>query len=321
MTKFIPILVMRGVRKMFGTTVALDHVDLDVGAGEVHAVIGENGAGKSTLMKILCGVIPPDEGEIQLGGEPYRPRGPHHAMRNGLAMIHQELNLAPHLTAEANILLGMENSRAGFLRAGVNLPRARATLDQLRRPDIPLDLPVRQLGIGEQQIIEIARALAVNARIIVMDEPTSSLSGEDRLHLFQVIRRLKERGISVIYISHFLEEVREICDRFTVLRDGKTVGTGEVASTPQSELIRMMVGRKIEDIFPPRDRTPGEPVLSVGKLRGTKLPREASLQLYRGEILGLAGLVGAGRTETLRAIFGLDPIVSGSARLAAATAG
>jgi len=310
-----PLLSMRNVRKRYGPTIALDGVDLEVAAGEIHAVIGENGAGKSTLMKTLCGVVEPDSGEITLGGAAYRPQGPAHAARNGLAMIHQELNLAPHLSVEANILLGMEKSAAGFLNRRTNLARAREALAQLQREDIPLDAPVRTLGIGERQIVEIARALVVNARIIVMDEPTSSLSGDDRAHLFAAMRRLRAQGISLIYISHFLEEIQEICDRFTVLRDGKTVGAGVIADTPQSELIRMMVGRKIEEFFPPIEHTPGDPALSVRALSGRIQPRGFNIELRRGEICGLAGLVGAGRTESLRCLFGLDVVDEGAISL------
>lgn len=312
--KEIPLLHMRGVVKRFGSTLALEGVDLTVGHGEVHAVIGENGAGKSTLMNVLCGVIEPDEGEIELGGAPYTPTGPLSAARHGLAMIHQELSLAPHLSVEANILLGREHSRAGFLASRANLARAREALAQLERPDIDLRQPVGRLSMGERQLVEIARALSLEARVIVMDEPTSSLSNDDKRHLFAVIRRLRDRGLSVIYISHFLEEIEEICDRFTVLRDGRVSGSGAVAGTPRAELIRMMVGRQIEEVFPRTKRERGTPILRISSLSGRKIPRAATFELHRGEILGLAGLIGAGRTESLRAIFGLDPIASGEVR-------
>jgi len=241
---------MTGVRKRFGATVALEGVDLQVQPGEVHALIGENGAGKSTLVKILSGAIDPDAGAMALDGRPYKLTNPHDARRQGIAMIYQELNLAPHLTVEANVMLGIEQSRFGILRRSVMRQRVLSALAKLRHPDIKPDVRVRELSIGAQQFVEVARALVTEASIIVMDEPTSSLAQEDTASLFDLIHRLRDRGVSVIYISHFLEEVRAVADRFTVLRDGRVTGAGSVSETTTARIIEMMVGRRLDEMFP-----------------------------------------------------------------------
>ncbi len=310
-----PLLETRGVRKRFGSTVALDGVDFDVLRGEVHGLIGENGAGKSTLMHVLSGLVPADAGALSLDGAPYRPRSPAQAARRGVVMIHQELRLAPHLTVEANVTLGIESAAAGFLKSRANASMAREALGRLRRGDLPLGRRVGELSIGDRQIVEIARALARRARLIIMDEPTSSLSQADKAGLYDAIRRLTAEGVGVVYISHFLEEVAEVCDRATVLRDGRSVGTRRVADVAAAELIRLMVGRRIEEVFPRSPRPIGEPLLAVAGLAGREAPRGLNLQLRRGEILGLAGLIGAGRTESLRLIFGLEPLAAGTIRL------
>jgi len=306
-----PRLRMVGVRKSFGATVALKNVSFEVEPAEVHALIGENGAGKSTLMKILSGAYKPDGGQIELDGQPFVPRDPLHARRSGIAMIYQELILAPHLSVEENILLGDEPHHFGWL----NRPRRRAlahqALRELHHDNIPLDAPVNQLTIAEQQIVEIARALIGSPKVIIMDEPTSSLAQADAENLFAVIQRLRQRGVSLIYISHFLEECQRIADRYTVLRDGESVGAGDMAAARLNDLIRLMVGREIEDIYPRVPHALGKPVLELHSLCGQKKPRSVSLTLHEGEILGIAGLIGAGRTETLRAFFGLDRIKSG----------
>lgn len=309
-------LTMRNVIKRFGATVALDGVHLEVAPGEVHALIGENGAGKSTLMKVLSGALRPDAGEMQLDGRPYRPANPLDARQTGIAMIYQELTLAPHLTVEENVTLGIEQARWGVLQRRPMRARVRAALDELSHPDIHPDVPVRELSVAAQQLVEVARALMTDARIIVMDEPTSSLTGEDTAHLFALIRRLKTHGVSIIYISHFLEEVREIADRFTVLRDGATVGGGGVADTPLRRIIELMVGRDLAEMFPRVPHEPGEVVLELHGLSGLRMPRGVDLALRRGEILGLSGLIGSGRTELLRAVFGLDPVRDGRVRVA-----
>ena len=313
----VPRLEMSGVRKRFGATVALDGVDLLVRPGEVHALIGENGAGKSTLMKVLSGALPADDGQMLLDGRPYRPAGPLDARRHGIAMIYQELNLAPHLTVEENVMLGIEDTVLGFLRRAPMRQRVTAALAQLHHPDIRPDVRVRDLSLGAQQLVEVARALAADARIILMDEPTSSLTRADVTHLFDLIRRLRDRGVSVVYISHFLEEVQRVADRFTVLRDGRVTGSGSVADTPTSRIIEMMVGRRLEEMFPRVPHAIGGPALCLEKLSGEPIPTDVSLTLHHGEILGVAGLIGAGRTELVRTVFGLAPVRSGRIRVLA----
>ena len=308
-----PRLRMAGVRKSFGATVALKNVSFEVEPAEVHALIGENGAGKSTLMKILSGAYHPDGGQIELDGQPFVPRDPLHARRSGIAMIYQELTLAPHLTVEESILLGEEPHRFGWLNRSRRRALAHQALGELHHDNIQLDAPVNQLTIAEQQIVEIARALIGSPKVIIMDEPTSSLAQADAENLFAVIQRLRQRGVSIIYISHFLEECQRIADRYTVLRDGESVGAGDMAAPRLNDLIRLMVGREIEDIYPRVPHALGKPVLELHSLCGEKKPRSVSLTLREGEILGVAGLIGAGRTETLRAFFGLDRIKSGRA--------
>jgi ribose transport system ATP-binding protein len=306
------ILVMRGIARRFGTTVALDDVDLDVHPGEVHALVGENGAGKSTLMKVLAGAEHADAGKILLQGKRFDPRSPSHARSAGVAMIYQEFNLAPHLSVRANLLLGDETTRAGFLRN--DDARCRTALDRLGLR-IDLDQRVQKLGVADQQMLEIARALIGDAKLIIMDEPTSALAGEEVSRLFHVIRELRSAGIAIVYISHFLEELEQIADRITVLRDGRTVGTGRLNEWPRERIVQAMVGRRVEEMYPRVPHEIGRPLLTVTDLRGKPLPKRASFTLHRGEILGIAGLVGAGRTETLRTLFGLDPRRGGSATL------
>jgi ribose transport system ATP-binding protein len=303
---------MVGVRKSFGATHALRDVSFEVGPGEVHALIGENGAGKSTLMKVLSGAYEPDAGRIELDGQPFTPADPLHARRGGIAMIYQELNLAPHLSVEENILLGEEPSRWGWLDRRRRRELARRALAQLQHEPIPLEAPVHTRTIAEQQIVEIARALVGRPKVLIMDEPTSSLTQVDTENLFAAIGRLRQQQVSIVYISHFLEECQRVCDRYTVLRDGETVGHGPMAEVQLEELIRLMVGREIQDIYPRTPHRLGEPLLEFRALAGETKPRSVSLRLRAGEILGIAGLVGAGRTETVRASFGLDRLRSGS---------
>ena len=310
-----PRLRVTGIRKRFGATLALDGVDLSVERGQVLAVVGENGAGKSTLMKVLSGAHHPDEGQMSLEGEPYSPRTPMDARRAGVSMIYQELSLAPHLSVMENILLGMEPTRGPFVKWDEIRRRAADALRQLGRPDIRPEAIVSRLSPADRQLVEIGRAIAIGCRVLVLDEPTSSLTAADIRHLFDLVRRLKADGHSILYISHFLEEVREISDRFTVLRDGKSVGEGRTADVPVSRIIQLMVGREVADLYPRSARAPGELVLEVNRLQGARGPQNASLQLRRGEVLGIAGLVGAGRTELLRAIFGLDPVRAGQVRV------
>ena len=307
---------MHGVQKRFGGTVALDGVDFAVRAGEVQALVGENGAGKSTLMKVLSGAHAADRGRMFLDGTPYSPRNPLDARRAGVSMIYQELSLAPHLSAEENILLGMEPTRCGLLRRREMRRSAVEALRQLEHEEIPPYVPVGELPIGAQQLVEIARAIAVGCRVLVLDEPTSSLSQKDVQRLFALVRRLKKQQLAIVYISHFIEEVQEVADRFTVLRDGKTIGGGEMSDATADRIVRLMVGREIGDLYPRSKRVAGDVILEVDGLAGVSKPQAVSLSLRRGEVLGIAGLIGAGRTELLRALFGLDPIREGSVRLA-----
>jgi ribose transport system ATP-binding protein len=306
---------MLGVHKRFGATIALGGVDLTVEPGQVLALVGENGAGKSTLMKVLSGAHQQDEGQMWLDGQPYAPRGPLEARRAGVAMIYQELSLAKHLSVAENILLGVEPGRGPLMGWRQARRVAFDALRQLGRPDIPVDVPVGKLSIASQQLVEIGRAIAVGCRVLVLDEPTSSLTSHDIRLLFDLVRRLKSQGISVIYISHFLEEVKEISDVFTVLRDGRSVGGGVTAQAQTRQIVSMMVGRDVEDLYPRSPRRVGEELLHVENLAGDSKPISASLTLHRGEVVGIAGLVGAGRTEFLRAIFGIDRVRSGQIKV------
>jgi ribose transport system ATP-binding protein len=308
---------MTGVAKRFGPTQALRGVDLELRPGEIHALVGENGAGKSTLMKVLSGAVRADAGHMTLDGRPFAPRGPLDARRHGVAMIYQELALAPHLTVEANVMLGLEASRLGVLRFGEHRRRVREALAVLEHGEIDPDSPVAALSTGAQQLVEIARALLIDVRVLVFDEPTSSLTQEDARRLFRLMRRLRDRGVTLVYISHFLEEVQEVADRFTVLRDGRSVGGGQVSEFSQERIIELMVGRSLTEQFPHVPHAAGEPVLELTDLRGVDLPRGVSLALHRGEVFGIAGIVGAGRTELLRAVFGLDPVRSGEVKVKA----
>ena len=302
---------MRGVRKAFGATLAVDGVDLSVRAGEVCALVGQNGAGKSTLMSILAGVMRPDAGSMLVDGVSFAPRHPLDARRGGVAMIYQELSLAPDLSVMENIVLGDEPARGGVIRWNAARDTARAALARVGRPDIPLDVPAGTLSVAAQQMVEIARALSIGARVLVMDEPTSSLGREDTRRLFDVIAQLKTDGHAVVYISHFIEEVKEIADRVVVLRDGRVAATLP-ATAPAAEIVGAMVGRSVDELYPRTPRRRGEVLLSVDALGAGG----ASFTLHRGEILGIAGLLGAGRTRLLRAVFGLEKVRSGRVTVA-----
>jgi ribose transport system ATP-binding protein len=309
------LLSMRGVTKSFGAIPALDGVDLNLAEGEVHALIGENGAGKSTLMKVLSGAHRPDSGSMILGGQPYAPKGPREARSLGVAMIYQELAVAPHLSVEANVMLGRERSRLGVVDRRTHRRLVTEALELLQHPDIRPDGIAGELSVGARQLVEVARALVSEARVIVFDEPTSSLSDKDSARLFEVIERLRSKGIAIVYISHFLEEVRRVAERYTVLRDGRSVGTGVMSGTSLGSIVGMMVGRDLTEMFPKVPHESGEPILDLNGLSGVFLPKRADLTLRRGEILGIAGLIGAGRTEMLRAVFGLDAVRSGRVKI------
>jgi ribose transport system ATP-binding protein len=310
-----------GIEKRFGPTQALSGVALVLQPGEVHAVIGENGAGKSTLMKVLAGAVSPDAGTMQLDGQRYAPRGPLEARARGLAIVYQEPLLCPDLTIAENVLLGVEPTVFGLVRRSEARQRCERALALVRTADqahLRAETLVRELAPSERQLVAIARALSQSdCKVLILDEPTSSLTREDTERLFAVIRRLAEQGLSVLYISHFLEEVERIADGYTVLRDGRSVTSGRTAETTRSELVSAMAGRRVEELFPRSERQPGEVVLSVRELGGQRLPVSASLELRRGEVLGIAGLVGSGRTELLRAVFGLDRVRRGEIKVAA----
>jgi ribose transport system ATP-binding protein len=303
---------MRGIRRTFGATVALDGVDLSVRAGEVCGLVGQNGAGKSTLMAILAGALAPDAGSMTMDGRPYAPRDPLDARRAGVAMIYQELSLAPHLSVMENILLGMEPARFGLLDWGRMRAAAVHALAQLGHDEIDPGQRVETLSVAAQQLVEIARAFASGCRVLVLDEPTSSLGREDVARLFDLVRRLRAQGHAIVYISHFIEEVSAIADRVVVLRDGRNAGGCEIAATTPGAIVAMMVGRQVGDLFPRSFRRRGEAILDVDRLE----PGAATFTLHRGEIFGIAGLIGAGRTRLLRTIFGLAPVRSGRVTVA-----
>src|SRR6476659_6035000 len=282
------------IHKSFGPTIALDGVDLELREGEVHALIGENGAGKSTLMNVIAGSLRPDQGTMEIHGQPYTPANPLDARTHGIALIHQELSLCPHLSVAENVLMGIESSQFGWLNREKLMERTNDVLKTFHHADIRPNKKVSELSVAARQIVEISRAIAAQARIILMDEPTSSLQRDDVGQLFTLIRKLSADGISVVYISHFLEEVRQISDRFTVLRDGRSVATGDIAATSDDELIVKMVGRSQQNLFPQRSHPTAhlEPMLEVRNLMVPPLLKDASFELRRGEILGIAGLMG-----------------------------
>jgi ribose transport system ATP-binding protein len=300
------LLQMRDIHKAFGATRALSGVHLEVQQGQVHILVGENGAGKSTLMKILTGVHKPDRGEILLEGAPFQAHNPRHAQNAGIAMIYQEFNLALHLPVYANIFLGHEIKKTGVVRQQEEMTKTREIFQRLNC-DIDPAVPVLNLGVAQRQLVEIARALSVNAKLIIMDEPTAALSEQEARQLFNVIRTLQQQGVGIIYISHYLEEFNQIGDVYTVLRDGQFVGSGPIDSTTPEQLINMMVGRDIDELYPKSHHIPGDVIFRVNNLSSPNGTKHVSLEVSRGEIVGIAGLVGAGRTEMLRALFGLDP--------------
>ena len=298
------------ITKTFPGVLALDGVDFDLSPGEVHVLLGENGAGKSTLMKVLAGAYQPDAGAISLNGHPVRLASPRQAQKHGVGSIYQEFNLIPYMNVAQNIFLGRFPRRLGLLDQARMHAESRALLDSLNM-DIDTRAKIVSLGVAQQQMVEVAKTLSVDSKILIMDEPTASLTDREIEQLFAAIHRLKQQGIGIIYISHRLQEVHQIGDRVTVLRDGKYIGTRQVGQVSVDELIAMMVGRTITHMFP-RDYQPrgAEAVRVEGLASGSRL-RGVSLALHSGEIVGLAGLVGAGRTELARAIYGADPYETG----------
>ncbi len=309
-----PRLEVKGLRKAFPGVLALSRGELTLFAGEVHALMGENGAGKSTLIKILGGALEADAGTLLLDGREIRPRRPLEAHRLGIAVIHQELHLVPALSIRENLFLGQEVHRAGWVRSRTERERTRELLSQLGLDADP-ETPCRDLSVAEQQLVEIAKALLHDARVLVMDEPTAALSGREVERLFALVRRLAGQGIAVLYVSHRLEEVYVLCERITVMRDGAHVLTCATADLGRAQLIKAMVGRPLSSEFPPRRHTAGGDRLRVCGLRRGRAVRGVSFTARGGEILGLAGLVGAGRTETARLLFGADRAEAGTVTL------
>jgi ribose transport system ATP-binding protein len=301
---------MRDTRKTFGATVAVDDISLSVAAGEVCALVGQNGAGKSTLMSVLSGAVAPDRGSMLLDGQPYRPKSPLDARRAGVAMIYQELSIAPHLSVMENVVIGMEPGARGLMNWRETRRIAQRTLMTLGHGDLPLDVPAGELSVALQQIVEIARALAVGSRVLVLDEPTSCLGRNDTRRLFDVIAQLKQQGHAIVYISHFIEEVKEVADRIVVLRDGRVAGTTTPAAST-AEIVSLMVGAAVGALYARTPRETGETLLDVEAFG----EGSASFALRRGEIFGIAGLLGAGRTRLLRSLFGLAPVRRGHLRL------
>ena len=310
------VLELEGVSKAFPGVQALDAVHFDVQAGEVHALLGENGAGKSTLIKIVSGVYQPDSGSLRMAGKEVHFASPNEAQRAGIATIYQELLLFPELTVAENIFMGhAPRGRLGGLDWGAMRRQATELLASLDIHDLDPSRLVGSLTVGNRQRVEIAKALSQNARILIMDEPTAALAEADVVRLFAIVRLLRERGVGIVYISHRLEEVYQLADRVTVLRDGEYVDTRPVAETTTDDLITMMVGRTIDNLFPKVDAEVGQTILEVRGLQGPPLFHDVDLTLRAGEIVGLAGLVGSGRSELAQAIFGVRPATGGEIRI------
>ncbi|MFP6621180.1 MAG: sugar ABC transporter ATP-binding protein, partial [Pirellulaceae bacterium] len=306
-----PLLEVQGISKNFPGVRALADVDLTLDRGEVLAVLGENGAGKSTLVKILAGVQLPDQGTIEIDGSPVEIGSVATALHHGIALIHQELNLADNLTVGANIFLGREPRRRGLIDEQAIMAQSREYLEMVGLQVDPRQT-VDQLAIGRQQMVEIAKALSIDARILIMDEPTSSLSTEEAERLFEVIFDLKSRGVSIIYISHRLGEVKRLADRVVVLRDGENAGELVSDEIDRDAMVRLMVGRDVSQFYARKPHAIGDVVLEVEDLQTSSWPQhKLSLEIRAGEIVGLAGLVGAGRTELLRTLFAVDRRVAG----------
>lgn len=300
-----PLLRMRNIHKRFGGTQALKAVDLEIQPGQVHILAGENGAGKSTLMKILTGVHQPDQGTIEFMGKPFHAGHPKEAQLAGIAMIYQEFNLALHLPVHSNVFLGHEIKRYGMVDTAAQRRIARE-LFRLLDADVDTDVPVSRLGVAQRQMVEIARALSVDAKLIIMDEPTAALSGKETKKLFEAIRRLQKKDVGIFYISHYLEEFGEIGGVFSVLRDGEVVGGDDMETATHDGIIQLMVGRQIDELYPRSKHEFGEMQFRVDNINSPNGTNNTSLEARKGEVVGIAGLVGAGRTEFMRAVFGLD---------------
>lgn len=299
------LLEMKGIDKSFPGVHALSHVNLELKEGEVHALLGENGAGKSTLIKVLGGIYIAEEGDILINGEKVVIDGVHAAQANGIAIIHQELVLVPYMTVAENIFLGREPMSGKFVNRRKMTEDAQALLDQYEM-GIDASTLVAKLTIAQQQMVEIVKAISYNSKILVMDEPTSSISDKEVEFLFDTMRNLTKKGVGIIYISHKMSELEQICDRVTVMRDGAYVGTRVVSETSKDELISMMVGRELTNYYTRDFQKCGDTVLSCEHVSDGKMAKDVSFEIRKGEIVGFAGLVGAGRSETMKAIFGLS---------------
>ncbi|MGF6721247.1 ribose transport system ATP-binding protein [Paraburkholderia sp. GAS41] len=306
---------MRGIGKAFGPVRVLEGVEFKIGAGEIHALMGENGAGKSTLMKILSGVYQADAGEILIDGKATQIRNTVEAERAGIAIIHQELNLIPQLSVMENMFLGREPSRFGVVDSAAMRRAARKWLDMVGAERIDPQAEAGHLSIGQQQLVEIAKALSLDARVLVMDEPTAALTQREIETLFEIMLALKARGVALVYVSHRMEEIFRICDKVSVLRDGRFVGERAVQDTGFDEVVRLMVGRELGERFPKRSHAPGEVRFKVADLADDGNISGISFDVRAGEVLGVAGLMGAGRSEILRTLFGLNRKTAGSVTL------
>jgi rhamnose transport system ATP-binding protein len=311
-----PILALDGVRKSFPGVHALKGVSFDVRPGEVHALLGENGAGKSTLIKVMAGVHTPDAGTIAVDGQPASFANPDDARRAGVATIYQELLLFPELTVTENVVMGnAPRTRLGTIDWAKAAETTRSLLKSLDIADMDVSAVVGTLSVGNRQRVEILRALSKDARVLIMDEPTAALTEHDVQRLFDIVRRLRARGVGIVYISHRMDEIFALADRVTVLRDGDYVGTRDVSATNADELVQMMVGRHIEALFPKVTVPVGQPVLELSQVSRRPTTRDVSLTVRAGEIVGLAGLVGSGRSELAQVVFGVTPAESGEIRL------
>ncbi|WP_331376726.1 sugar ABC transporter ATP-binding protein [Sinorhizobium chiapasense] len=306
------LLSAEGVRKEFPGVVALDDVEFKLKRGTVHALMGENGAGKSTLMKILAGIYQPDQGEVKLKGVDIRLKSPLDALENGIAMIHQELNLMPFMTIAENIWIRREpKNRFGFVDHG-EMRRMTAKLFERLKINLDPEIEVRHLSVANRQMVEIAKAVSYESDVLIMDEPTSALTEREVAHLFEIIRDLRSQGIGIVYITHKMNELFEIADEFSVFRDGKYIGTHASSNVTRDDIIRMMVGREITQMFPKEEVPIGDVVLSVKDLTLDGVFRDVSFDVRAGEILGVAGLVGSGRSNVAETLFGVTPASSGT---------
>ena len=300
------LLEMKGIGKTFPGVKALEGVNLTIREGQVHALLGENGAGKSTLIKILSGAYSKDEGEIFFEGQPVEIKAPHDAQALGISTIYQEFNLAPHLTIAENIFLGHLPKKGGLVDWATVRTRSKEILDGLG-VTLSVDTPISALAVAEQQLVEIAKALNRKTRILIMDEPSAVLGEQDLEKLFEVVRTLQASGIGIVYISHRLKEIFELADEVTVLKDGRYVDTKLVSEVTMDDLVKLMIGRDLQDVYPKRIAQPGEVLLEVNNVSRSKLVHDVSFKLHAGEIVGFAGITGSGRTEVVRTIFGADP--------------